>query len=167
MCSSISFGNTRFTSAAGENGLEVDAAAQFSPIASPLMVQVGGGFGAIQGLGTPMARVLLGATYSFEHRDRDNDGIEDSVDQCPTDPEDKDGYEDSDGCPDTDNDLDTIPDSADKCPNQAEDQDGFEDQDGCPDLDNDKDGIPDTGDRCPNEPETKNGFDDKIGRAHV
>jgi OmpA-OmpF porin, OOP family len=157
------FGSTRFTSAAGENALEVDAAAQLSPSSSPFGFQVGGGIGAIQGLGVPVGRVLLAGTYTFEKHDRDNDGVDDSVDQCPTEPEDRDGYEDADGCPDPDNDLDTIPDKADKCPNQAEDMDGFEDTDGCPDLDNDKDGIPDTQDRCPNQPETKNGFEDADG----
>ena len=34
--------------------------------------------------------------------DRDHDGIPDSADLCPDDPEDRDGYEDSDGCPDPD-----------------------------------------------------------------
>ena len=32
--------------------------------------------------------------------DRDGDGIKDNVDKCPDDPEDKDGFEDADGCPD-------------------------------------------------------------------
>jgi outer membrane protein OmpA-like peptidoglycan-associated protein len=66
--------------------------------------------------------------------------------------EDKDGFQDEDGCPDLDNDQDGIPDLADKCPNQPEDKDGFEDEDGCPDLDNDQDGIPDASDLCPNQP---------------
>jgi OOP family OmpA-OmpF porin len=157
------FGSTRFTTAAGENAIEIDGAAQLTPLGSPLAFQAGAGFGPIVGFGVPVVRALLGASYTFEKRDRDNDGIDDALDQCPTEPEDKDGYEDSDGCPEADNDLDTIPDKSDKCPNQAEDMDGFEDTDGCPDLDNDKDGIPDTGDRCPNEPETKNGFDDTDG----
>ncbi|HEY0193305.1 MAG TPA: DUF4398 domain-containing protein, partial [Kofleriaceae bacterium] len=73
--------------------------------------------------------------------DRDGDGILDNVDKCPSDPEDKDGFEDEDGCPDLDNDKDGIPDKADKCPNEPEDKDGFEDEDGCPDDDNDGDGI--------------------------
>ncbi len=73
--------------------------------------------------------------------DRDGDGIPDSKDQCPDLAEDKDGFQDQDGCPDYDNDNDGIPDTKDKCPNEAEDRDGFEDQDGCPDPDNDKDGI--------------------------
>jgi len=95
--------------------------------------------------------------------DRDGDGIKDDVDKCPNDPEDKDGFEDEDGCPDLDNDKDGIPDIKDKCPNEPEDKDGFEDADGCPDPDNDTDGIPDTADKCPNDPEDKDGFEDADG----
>jgi OOP family OmpA-OmpF porin len=84
--------------------------------------------------------------------DKDGDGILDNVDKCPSEPEDKDGFEDEDGCPDPDNDKDGILDVADKCPNEPEDKDGFEDEDGCPDPDNDKDGILDKDDKCPNEP---------------
>jgi OOP family OmpA-OmpF porin len=75
--------------------------------------------------------------------DNDGDGIPDALDKCPNDPEDKDGFQDEDGCPDPDNDHDGIPDNLDKCPNEPEDFDGFQDQDGCPDPDNDGDGIPD------------------------
>jgi OOP family OmpA-OmpF porin len=96
-------------------------------------------------------------------KDTDGDGIPDSIDKCPNEPEDKDGFEDEDGCPDLDNDKDGILDKDDKCPNEAEDKDGFEDEDGCPDLDNDKDGIPDDKDKCPNEPETVNGYQDDDG----
>ncbi|HET9627602.1 MAG TPA: OmpA family protein [Kofleriaceae bacterium] len=95
--------------------------------------------------------------------DLDGDGILDNVDKCPREPEDKDGFQDEDGCPDLDNDGDGIPDTADKCPNEPEDRDGFEDEDGCPDPDNDKDGILDTADKCPNEPEDKDGFEDEDG----
>ena len=95
--------------------------------------------------------------------DRDGDGIPDSKDKCPDDPEDRDGFQDEDGCPDPDNDKDGIPDKMDQCPNDPEDKDGFEDQDGCPDPDNDHDGIPDVTDKCPNEPETFNGFEDEDG----
>jgi OOP family OmpA-OmpF porin len=96
-------------------------------------------------------------------KDTDKDDIPDDVDKCPNDPEDKDGFQDADGCPDPDNDNDGIPDVTDKCPNDAEDKDGFQDADGCPDLDNDNDGIPDATDKCPNEPETKNGYQDADG----
>jgi len=84
--------------------------------------------------------------------DADGDGILDNVDKCPNDPEDKDGFEDEDGCPDLDNDKDGILDTDDKCPNDPEDKDGFQDEDGCPDPDNDGDGIPDIEDKCPNKP---------------
>jgi OOP family OmpA-OmpF porin len=59
--------------------------------------------------------------------DRDHDGILDNVDKCPDDPEDKDGFEDEDGCPDLDNDKDGIPDKTDKCPNDPVDNDNYED----------------------------------------
>jgi outer membrane protein OmpA-like peptidoglycan-associated protein len=85
------------------------------------------------------------------------------IDKCPTQPEDYDGFQDEDGCPDPDNDKDGIPDSLDKCPNAAEDFDGFQDKDGCPDYDNDQDGVPDSLDKCPNEPEDIDGFEDKDG----
>jgi outer membrane protein OmpA-like peptidoglycan-associated protein len=84
--------------------------------------------------------------------DTDHDGIPDKDDKCPTEPEDKDGFQDEDGCPDPDNDMDGILDKNDKCPMEPEDKDGFEDDDGCPDPDNDKDGILDKDDACPNEP---------------
>ncbi len=112
--------------------------------------------------------------------DSDNDGIPNKYDLCPNDPEDKDGFQDQDGCPDPDNDSDGICDpwvmekgeqakyakvchGSDKCPNVAEDRDGFEDEDGCPDPDNDKDGIPDKLDKCPNDPEDMDGFEDNDG----
>jgi outer membrane protein OmpA-like peptidoglycan-associated protein len=95
--------------------------------------------------------------------DRDGDGIPDSQDKCPDEPEDRDGFQDKDGCPDPDNDHDGIPDKLDACPNDPEDFDGFQDKDGCPDPDNDKDGIPDVVDKCPNEPETFNGYQDEDG----
>jgi len=95
--------------------------------------------------------------------DPDKDGIVGALDQCPTDPEDKDAFQDEDGCPEPDNDADGILDPNDKCPTQAEDKDGFQDDDGCPDADNDGDGIADGSDRCPLEPEDKDNFQDDDG----
>jgi outer membrane protein OmpA-like peptidoglycan-associated protein len=95
--------------------------------------------------------------------DRDGDGLTDDVDKCPDEPEDKDGFQDDDGCPDADNDFDGIKDADDKCPNDAEDKDGFEDEDGCPELDNDNDGLADKVDTCPNDAEDKDGFEDDDG----
>ena len=96
-------------------------------------------------------------------QDMDGDGIPDDEDRCPDQPEDMDGQDDGDGCPDLDNDSDQIFDAEDMCPDLAEDLDGFEDSDGCPDLDNDQDGVPDVDDRCPNEPEDFDGDMDEDG----
>jgi outer membrane protein OmpA-like peptidoglycan-associated protein len=109
------------------------------------------------------AFIQVGWNGVVSERDRDHDGIIDRYDQCPDVPEDIDGFQDDDGCPDYDNDKDGIPDSLDKCPNKAEDKDGFQDEDGCPDYDNDKDGIPDSLDKCPNFREDYDGFEDKDG----
>ncbi|MBK8010703.1 MAG: OmpA family protein [Deltaproteobacteria bacterium] len=96
--------------------------------------------------------------------DRDQDRIADAQDRCPDVPEDYDGVEDTDGCPDVgDQDGDGILDPEDRCPQAAEDVDQWEDEDGCPDPDNDADGIPDANDRCPLEPETANDFEDQDG----
>jgi outer membrane protein OmpA-like peptidoglycan-associated protein len=95
--------------------------------------------------------------------DRDGDGIPDDRDACPDEPEDHDGFQDQDGCPDPDNDGDGVPDVRDRCPNEPEDHDGFADDDGCPDLDNDGDGVPDASDKCPNTPEPTDGFQDGDG----
>ena len=157
------FGTTRFSANRGENTLEIDGGGQIAPLGSPVMITLGGGTGVIEGVGVPQVRVFAGVLYSLDKRDRDGDGIDDGADQCPTLPEDKDGNEDGDGCPDPDNDLDTVPDAQDKCPTEPEDQDGFEDRDGCPDPDNDRDGIPDVSDQCPLQAETKNGFKDDDG----
>jgi OOP family OmpA-OmpF porin len=95
--------------------------------------------------------------------DPDKDGIIGDADKCPQEAEDKDGFQDDDGCPELDNDGDGVADAADKCPNEAEDKDGFQDDDGCPDPDNDGDGVPDAQDKCPTDPETKNGYQDDDG----
>jgi outer membrane protein OmpA-like peptidoglycan-associated protein len=121
------------------------------------------GPGLQDGYGTPVFRAVAGVAWSNAPVDLDRDGVPDDVDRCPLEPEDRDGFQDDDGCPDPDNDNDGIPDAADKCPNAAEDKDGFQDDDGCPDPDNDKDGIPDAADKCPNQPETKNGYKDDDG----
>ena len=95
--------------------------------------------------------------------DTDGDGCLDDVDKCVKEPEDQDGYQDDDCCPDPDNDQDGILDTSDICPNVAEDKDGFQDADGCPDTDNDRDGAPDVRDRCPGQPEDRDGYQDADG----
>jgi len=65
--------------------------------------------------------------------DADGDGLASWEDSCPNDPEDEDGFEDSDGCPEPDDDSDGVLDADDDCPREAETDNGFDDDDGCPD----------------------------------
>jgi outer membrane protein OmpA-like peptidoglycan-associated protein len=65
--------------------------------------------------------------------DKDGDAVANADDLCPDAAEDKDGFEDDDGCPDPDNDKDRIADTNDKCPNEPETYNGADDDDGCPD----------------------------------
>jgi outer membrane protein OmpA-like peptidoglycan-associated protein len=95
--------------------------------------------------------------------DKDGDGILDEVDACPEQPEDKDLFEDEDGCPDPDNDKDTVLDPLDKCPNTA----GPVENEGCPYGDRDGDGINDKEDACPDAPEDKDGDRDSDGRPDL
>lgn len=105
--------------------------------------------------------------FSIGGRDSDGDGVVDRKDHCPDFPEDLDGYQDEDGCPDPDNDQDGVPDRQDGAPNNPEDFDGWQDEDGVPDPDNDGDGIPDYLDLCPNEAEDKDGHNDDDGCPDV
>ena len=107
--------------------------------------------------------IALEKAEACRPKDRDGDGITDEVDQCPDEPEDFDGDEDEDGCPEFDRDGDGIADDVDACPDDPEDKDGWEDTDGCPDLDNDKDGILDASDACPDVPENIDGYMDTDG----
>lgn len=123
-----------------------------------------GGFGGLNE-DVPSWQVYTGITLSgnWIDPDTDKDGILDEVDSCPLEPEDFDGFEDIDGCPELDNDKDGVPDLSDKCPLIAEDMDGYQDDDGCPEDDNDGDGIKDNYDKCPNEPEDFDGYEDQDG----
>jgi outer membrane protein OmpA-like peptidoglycan-associated protein len=105
------------------------------------------------GAGTPLEAAAT------ELPDADDDGVPDAMDRCPATPEDLDGFEDQDGCPEPDNDGDGIADAKDKCPDEAETVNGVDDEDGCPDTakDSDKDGVADELDRCPFEPGSGDG----------
>jgi hypothetical protein len=139
---------------------------------------VAAGRGLIAGIGTPDVRGVFSLSFvpgTAElapihpppppkiDGDADGDGLKDSVDRCPEVAEDKDMFDDTDGCPDLDNDSDGFEDAKDMCPLDAEDKDGFQDEDGCPDKDNDNDSVPDAQDKCPNTPEDKDGFLDVDG----
>jgi outer membrane protein OmpA-like peptidoglycan-associated protein len=96
--------------------------------------------------------------------DDDEDLVCIDMDRCPEEPEDLDGVEDDDGCPeDQDTDGDGLMDSVDQCVLDPEDKDNYLDEDGCPELDNDADAIPDVSDRCINDPEDPDGFEDADG----
>jgi len=114
----------------------------------------------------PDIGAFIGIVFEPNIGDRDGDGLKDDVDKCPDDPEDFDGFEDEDGCPDPDNDRDGIPDVDDKCPNIPENRNGVQDEDGCPEgnkNDRDGDGILDDVDKCPDDPEDFDGFQDADG----
>lgn len=59
--------------------------------------------------------------------------IREGYDACPGLPEDFDGDEDEDGCPEGDADSDGVLDYLDVCPSEDETINGFQDDDGCPD----------------------------------
>jgi outer membrane protein OmpA-like peptidoglycan-associated protein len=129
-------------------------------------LMLGAGIRTTDGFEAADQRAVIGFIFEPSIGDRDGDGYKDDVDKCPDDPEDFDGFEDADGCPDPDNDKDGILDVDDKCPNNPENRNGVEDQDGCPegvDGDKDGDGIPDSLDKCPNDPEDRDGFQDADG----
>ncbi len=85
--------------------------------------------------GKMVAPVATGAIRASRTtpKDSDGDGIVDIDDTCPSSPEDIDGYEDDDGCPEPDNDGDRVLDVDDLCPGESETYNGIEDGDGCPD----------------------------------
>lgn len=152
-------------------------------VAAPLglTATLGAGTGLIPDFGAPEFRVVSGLAWQpasdprgptvvqvaggpgLSDGDADGDGVKDSADACPAVAEDRDGFDDVDGCPDSDNDRDGIADADDACPNFPEDLDGRADDDGCPDTDDDGDGIADGRDACPGLPETHNGIADTDG----
>ncbi|HEY5923948.1 MAG TPA: choice-of-anchor D domain-containing protein, partial [Kofleriaceae bacterium] len=103
---------------------------------------IAAGRGLTSDMGTPMVRGVLTLAYTPSaqepkplrpprppepEKDADSDSIKDELDTCPNEPEDKDLFDDADGCPDLDNDADGLADAADKCPLDAEDKDRFKD----------------------------------------
>jgi outer membrane protein OmpA-like peptidoglycan-associated protein len=165
-----------------EKPLELLATVRYR-VTDAIAAHLGGGPGLTQGYGTPGFRVFAGVAWVAPEgkakpeplpelppapkppADTDGDGITDDKDACVNEAEDKDGFEDEDGCPDLDNDKDGIPDTGDACVNEPETVNGYQDADGCPDQvpDTDGDGLTDDKDRCPNEPEDMDGFEDEDG----
>jgi outer membrane protein OmpA-like peptidoglycan-associated protein len=147
-----------------DNGTPIELLGGFAyKLPRGLSASFGGGAGLNRSVGSPDFRMMAHFSYSPRLNDSDRDGIADASDNCPHLPEDKDGYDDNDGCPDVDNDADGILDADDRCPEEAEDEDGYEDEDGCPEKDNDGDGFADADDECPMKAEDKDGFEDNDG----
>ncbi len=121
------------------------------------------GTGLVSGVGAPAVRAVVGVAWTSPTRDGDRDGLPDRADACERAPEDLDGFEDADGCPELDDDLDGLRDVNDKCPREPEDRDGTADEDGCPDPDDDADGILDVADACPLVPGLVRGCPDADG----
>ena len=123
------------------------------------------GMGWTGGVGTPGFRGIFGVEFAPRTHDLDGDGLVDDEDECQRLPEDVDGFQDDDGCPDPDDDGDLIPDQDDRCPREAADFDRDEDEDGCTDpvRDQDGDGVSDDEDACPARAEDADGFQDEDG----
>jgi len=102
--------------ATGAGPIEALTAFKFNPT-QDFVVSLGAGGGITPGIGAPDFRVVSGLTWtpgfvagtagtndlqvaSTGNSDRDGDGILDSVDLCPDQPEDQNGKADADGCPD-------------------------------------------------------------------
>lgn len=86
-----------------------------------LCAGAGVGIGLTEAPGSPALRTLFTVGYSPEPKkprpspapgavDSDGDGILDTVDDCPSQPEDLDGFQDNDGCPDIEGDQDRLVD---------------------------------------------------------
>jgi len=134
-------------------------------LADGLVITAGAGATMVYAVGSPDVRAFLGVAWTSPGGaavDSDGDGLTGSDDDCPDAAEDRDGFQDQDGCPDVDDDKDGVLDTADKCRLEPEDMDGVEDDDGCPDPDDDHDGVVE-GDKCPREPEDKDGYQDQDG----
>ena len=86
---------------------EALASLHVSPV-SDLVVTMGSGVGTSQGVGAPDFRLVMGMMWSPQRAtlavatgpDLDGDGIPDAQDRCPDQPEDYNGVDDFDGCPD-------------------------------------------------------------------
>jgi len=174
------FGSTPFTEVLDRDRSPLEALLGVRAYAGDLHFGAAGGPGITRGLGTPQVRALALVGYAPGARtprkpkeappkpmgpaaDIDHDGLFGDHDACPSEPEDRDGHDDNDGCPDHDNDGDGVTDDLDKCQGDLEDTDGHDDLDGCPDEDNDGDGIADEPDQCPDVAEDKDKLLDEDG----
>jgi len=114
-------------------------------------VTFGADIGLSDAVGVPAFRAIAGLGWAPREHDMDHDGVPDDVDQCPDVPEDRDGFEDADGCPEIDDDDDGIIDREDACPRVKGVESTDPKRNGCPADDADGDGISDDVDACKTE----------------
>ena len=132
---------------------------RWAPIFGGDFVIHGGGGGSMRvvghaPIGEPIWRAVLDLRYAPLGNDSDLDGVLDRDDKCDDAREDRDGFQDDDGCPDPDNDKDGVLDAQDRCP----DEPGTIENAGCPIVDRDADGVPDEIDKCPDQAGNKADF---------
>lgn len=168
--SHVALGPAAAQTTPGRASLEFLAGARY--LREHFFADLGAGVAPLDDGVTPRWRLqlALGARGLFEKpapppvdQDLDRDGVLLEADRCPTVAEDRDGFEDEDGCPEVDDDRDGVVDARDACPRQPEDADGIADADGCPETDADGDGVGDADDKCPLAAEDFDGFEDADG----
>jgi OOP family OmpA-OmpF porin len=111
----------------------LEARVAYRAVVGDVFLTAGVGAGLLGAVGSPDMRALVGIGYSPRKHDQDADGVPDGDDQCEHLPEDRDGFQDDDGCADDDNDGDLIVDEDDRCPMQAAEIGRDDDEDGCTD----------------------------------
>ena len=124
------------TSARGgfeQSNTPVEGRIGYRVIVGDLFSTITFGAGFTDAFGAPDFRSVLAIGWSPRQHDQDADGVPDGSDQCVHLPEDRDGFQDEDGCADDDNDGDLIVDEDDRCPMQPAEMGRDEDEDGCTD----------------------------------
>jgi hypothetical protein len=111
----------------------VEGRVAYRAVFGDFFATLGLGAGLRTAIGSPDLRLLAAFGWSPRTHDQDGDGVPDDRDQCVHLPEDRDGFQDEDGCADDDNDGDLIVDEDDRCPLEAAELGRDEDEDGCTD----------------------------------
>jgi len=146
--------------------LDVLAAGHYN-IARWVNIGLAGGVGLLRQGGTADARAMLRVAYAPlpkpEPKDRDKDGVTDSADRCPDEPQGSRPDPERAGCPERDSDKDGIYDSDDLCRDEAQGAMPDPTQKGCPARDKDQDGVFDYEDQCVDESKGGNPDPNRLG----